>query len=146
MANNLQDVEIEVCCFWRPIYFWGVRGSSQRRKEKNWAPRVCRSSSAYSCDNLNHLKRKLQRVEELGGEGLIMRKKDSTYTFGRPKDLLRVKTYRDDEVVYQHQMGKGRRGVDGWWVHFFVAFRVEMLSRSVLGFQTVNGNVRMHQM
>ena len=58
---------------------------------------------------MDHVTRELQQVEELGGEGLMVRKKDSTYKFGRSNDLLKVKTFKDDEAfVYQHQISKER--------------------------------------
>lgn len=56
-----------------------------------------------------HLKEELLRVENLGGEGLILRKPDSLYTAGRSDDFLKVKSYLDMEaVVIGHIEGKGR--------------------------------------
>jgi DNA ligase-1 len=40
---------------------------------------------------------------------LMMRKKNSAYDHGRSNELLKVKTFKDDEaIVYDHQKGKGR--------------------------------------
>ncbi len=55
------------------------------------------------------LKTELQRVEELGGEGLIVRKPDALYTQGRSREILKIKSYYDMEaVVIAHLPGKGR--------------------------------------
>lgn len=56
-----------------------------------------------------HLQRELQRIEELGGEGLIVRKPDGLYKVGRSMEILKVKNYRDGEAtVVAHLPGKGR--------------------------------------
>ena len=56
-----------------------------------------------------HLKKELMRVEEMGGEGLIVRKPDSLYTKGRSNEILKVKSYYDMEaVVVDYIAGKGR--------------------------------------
>jgi DNA ligase-1 len=56
-----------------------------------------------------HLNEELLRVEEMGGEGLIVRKPDSLYTKGRSTDILKVKSYYDMEaVVVEHIEGEGR--------------------------------------
>ena len=61
------------------------------------------------CRDQQHLEAELKRVEDLGGEGLMLRRSHSTYRFGRTEDLLKVKTFKDDEaIVYGHQPGKGR--------------------------------------
>ena len=55
------------------------------------------------------LKTELQRVEKLGGEGLIVRKPDALYTRGRSREILKVKSFFDMEaVVIDHIGGKGR--------------------------------------
>lgn len=55
------------------------------------------------------LKAELKRVEEMGGEGLIVRKPDALYTKGRSREILKVKSYLDMEaVVIAHIEGKGR--------------------------------------
>jgi DNA ligase-1 len=55
------------------------------------------------------LKKELQRIEKMGGEGLILRKPGSLYTNGRSRDVLKVKSYYDMEaVVIEHIEGEGR--------------------------------------
>lgn len=57
----------------------------------------------------DHLKRELQRIEKLGGEGLILRRPGSLYAKGRSADILKVKSYYDMEaVVIKHIEGNGR--------------------------------------
>ena len=56
-----------------------------------------------------HLDRTLHRIEALGGEGIILRRRGSPYTPGRSRDILKVKRYDDMEaVVIAHLPGKGR--------------------------------------
>lgn len=43
------------------------------------------------------LRWELERVEQAGGEGLILRKSESFYTVGRSPDVLKVKSYSDRE-------------------------------------------------
>jgi len=58
---------------------------------------------------ISQLKDELERIEKLGGEGLIVRNPDSLYTTGRSNDILKVKKYLDTEaVVIGHLPGKGR--------------------------------------
>jgi DNA ligase-1 len=55
------------------------------------------------------LQQELQRIEELGGEGLIVRKPDAHYTAGRSAQILKVKNFQDAEArVVAHLPGKGR--------------------------------------
>ncbi len=55
------------------------------------------------------LQRELQRIEELGGEGLIVRKPDGLYKAGRSTEILKVKNYQDAEAtVIAHLPGKGK--------------------------------------
>lgn len=57
----------------------------------------------------DELKKELTRVENLGGEGLIVRKADSFYTKGRSNDILKVKSYKDMEAkVIDHIPGTGK--------------------------------------
>lgn len=56
-----------------------------------------------------HLMRELQRIESLGGEGLVVRKPDALYIAGRSTEILKVKNYQDAEAtVVAHLPGKGR--------------------------------------
>ena len=55
------------------------------------------------------LQQHLAHIEELGGEGLIIRKPDALYAAGRSAEILKVKNYQDEEaVVIAHLPGKGR--------------------------------------
>jgi DNA ligase-1 len=61
------------------------------------------------CQNASHLQHKLDEIEALGGEGLMLRRPQSPYTAGRSYDLLKVKRFQDAEaVVLQHLPGAGR--------------------------------------
>jgi DNA ligase-1 len=61
------------------------------------------------CENEMHLRRELGEIESLGGEGLMLRKPNSPYTVGRSDDLLKVKTYKDEEAkVIKHLAGSGK--------------------------------------
>ena len=61
------------------------------------------------CRDLDHLTQELRRVEQLDGKGMMMRKKNSPYHHGRSKDLLKVKTFKDDKaIVYAYQYGNGK--------------------------------------
>jgi DNA ligase-1 len=61
------------------------------------------------CLGIPHLKEELQRVESLGGEGLMLRQPESMYVVGRSSTLLKVKTFHDAEAqVIGHQNGAGR--------------------------------------
>ena len=51
----------------------------------------------------------LRCMEEQGGEGLMPRKPDAVWRAGRTTDLLKVKTFLDDEaIVVGHVDGKGK--------------------------------------
>ncbi len=51
----------------------------------------------------------LAQIEQLGGEGLIVRQPDALYTGGRSTEILKVKNYEDGEAkVIAHLPGKGR--------------------------------------
>lgn len=55
------------------------------------------------------LQSELQRIEKLGGEGLIVRAPDAYYSIGRSPTILKVKSYQDDEAtVLKHLPGRGR--------------------------------------
>ena len=59
--------------------------------------------------NRAQLLEELQRIEHLGGEGLIVRKPDALYSAGRSSEVLKVKNYQDAEAtVVAHLPGKGR--------------------------------------
>lgn len=61
------------------------------------------------CRDMDHLRAELQRVEKMGGEGLMMRRPGSKYEIGRSFSLLKVKTFHDAEAkVIGHQAGTGK--------------------------------------
>jgi DNA ligase-1 len=61
------------------------------------------------CKSLDHLRGELERIEALGGEGLMLRQPGSKYEAGRSTTLLKVKNFHDaDAVVLEHVAGKGR--------------------------------------
>lgn len=56
-----------------------------------------------------HLRQELQRIEQLGGEGLVVRDPHALYTAGRSTQILKVKEFQDAEaVVIAHLPGRGR--------------------------------------
>jgi DNA ligase-1 len=59
--------------------------------------------------NAKQLRQELQRVEKLGGEGLIIRNPDALYTAGRSREILKVKNFQDAEAVVVAQLpGRGK--------------------------------------
>lgn len=55
------------------------------------------------------LDRLLDNIERLNGEGVMLRNKHSLHNVGRSDDLLKVKSYQDDEaVVIGYKPGKGK--------------------------------------
>jgi DNA ligase-1 len=61
------------------------------------------------CKSLEHLRAEADRIEKLGGEGLMMRQPRSRYVAGRSSTLLKVKRFIDAEAkVIGHQAGEGR--------------------------------------
>jgi DNA ligase len=63
----------------------------------------------HSVESRKHLYSELNRIDGLGGEGIILRKRKSLYTKGRSKDILKVKSHSDMEaIVIGHLPGNGR--------------------------------------
>jgi DNA ligase-1 len=61
------------------------------------------------CKGLDHLRSELDRLEALGGEGLMLRRAGSRYESGRSATLLKVKRFHDAEAkVLKHLDGAGR--------------------------------------
>src|SRR5690606_32411934 len=61
------------------------------------------------CEGLDDLRTELRRIEERGGEGLMLRKPNSRYIAGRSDTLLKVKSFLDSEArVIGHQAGTGK--------------------------------------
>ncbi|MDM5147148.1 DNA ligase [Candidatus Persebacteraceae bacterium Df01] len=55
------------------------------------------------------LMQRMKQVVNTGGEGLMLRRKDSLYRGGRSNDLLKLKLFNDAEaVVIAHHPGKGK--------------------------------------
>lgn len=55
---------------------------------------------------------KLEQIEKQNGEGIMLRKFSSLYQNGRSDDLLKLKSYQDDEaVVIGYKPGKGRNAL-----------------------------------
>ncbi len=72
-------------------------------------PKYARPHTHERCSGTDHLRQELARVEELGGEGLMMRKPASKYEVGRSFSLLKVKSMHDAEArVIEHLPGTGR--------------------------------------
>jgi DNA ligase-1 len=63
----------------------------------------------FECHGTDHLRRKLDKVAALGGEGLMLRQPGSHYETCRSSTLLKVKQFRDAEArVIKHLPGSGR--------------------------------------
>jgi DNA ligase-1 len=76
---------------------------------KRYAPPYAQAIEQMRCKGMEHLRSELRRVEELGGEGLMMRQPGSKYVAGRSASLLKVKTFLDSEAkVIRHLPGEGR--------------------------------------
>ena len=76
---------------------------------KENGPEFAVAHEQQRCLGIAHLKDELQRVESLGGEGLMLRQPASLYVAGRSSSLLKVKTFHDAEArVVGHQPGAGR--------------------------------------
>ena len=52
----------------------------------------------FRCKGKTHLEEELEKVEDLGGEGLMIREPRSKYVNGRSHTLLKIKTFHDAEV------------------------------------------------
>jgi DNA ligase-1 len=61
------------------------------------------------CTGVDDLQTELRRIEELGGEGVMLRRPGSRYIAGRSDTLLKVKSFLDTEArVIGHQAGTGK--------------------------------------
>ncbi|KAJ3343953.1 hypothetical protein HDU93_005236 [Gonapodya sp. JEL0774] len=67
------------------------------------------------CTGQSHVLKMLKDVENVGGEGLMLRKPDSRYEKSRSNTLLKVKSFYDAEALVEgHEPGKGKNtGVMG---------------------------------
>ena len=76
---------------------------------KRRGPAFAVAHAHQACQDLDALRAELDRVEALGGEGLMLRRPGSRYEVGRSSTLLKVKRFHDAEArVVGHQPGKGR--------------------------------------
>ncbi|XP_072042651.1 DNA ligase-like [Amphiura filiformis] len=65
--------------------------------------------SHTKCRNKEHVETELKRVENLGGEGLMIRKPGSSYEECRSYNLLKIKTFYDAEArIIGYKQGQGR--------------------------------------
>jgi len=80
-----------------------------------------------ACQSKEHLMRFLRQVEARGGEGVMLRDRNSQYVHGRSSTLLKVKSFYDAEaLVVGYSAGKGRhRGRLG-------AYECETLAATVM--------------
>lgn len=61
------------------------------------------------CNGREHMVAELDRILQLGGEGVMLRKPGELYKSGRTNDLLKVKRFHDnDAVVVGTESGTGR--------------------------------------
>ena len=72
-------------------------------------PKFATALPHYVCCGPDHLQMELDRIVELGGEGVMLRQPGSRYEAGRSATLLKVKRFQDAEArVIGHQPGAGR--------------------------------------
>jgi DNA ligase 1 len=89
-----------------------VQGGILQRLQE--ATKVLRSKHSHVhphtiCTGLSHLLAELKQVESLGGEGIMLRNSVALHKIGRTSDLLKVKSFHDDEaLVVEHKFGKGK--------------------------------------
>jgi DNA ligase 1 len=105
---------------WRELRFVifdapGVQAEFETRVEfyqdylRSKTPQFAVAHPQEVCRNLEHLRAELDRIETLGGEGLMLRQPRSKYEIGRSSTLLKVKRFLDAEAkVLEHQPGAGR--------------------------------------
>eukprot|EP01017_Pseudomicrothorax_dubius_P010904 TRINITY_DN13969_c0_g2_i2.p1 TRINITY_DN13969_c0_g2~~TRINITY_DN13969_c0_g2_i2.p1 ORF type:complete len:206 (-),score=34.96 TRINITY_DN13969_c0_g2_i2:370-987(-) len=61
------------------------------------------------CQGKDHLREELEKVEQVGGEGLMLRDPKSKYVGARSRTLMKVKTEHDDEaeiIGYEREAGR----------------------------------------
>ncbi len=81
-----------------------------------------------------HLYKKLEQIERVGGEGLIVRRSAGLYTAGRSSEILKVKNFLDAEaVVLCHFPGKGRNR------NRLGALKVQLLDNKAIQFKIGTG-------
>ena len=61
------------------------------------------------CTGVDHLLEELAATEQGGGEGMMLRRATAVHRGGRNTDLLKVKSFHDDEaIVVDYEEGKGK--------------------------------------
>lgn len=61
------------------------------------------------CTGEEHALEELKNVEEQGGEGIMIRNPSQQYRYGRVSDLLKLKSFKDDEaIITGHERGGGK--------------------------------------
>eukprot|EP00011_Vannellida_sp_DIVA3-517-6-12_P011121 CAMPEP_0114630064 /NCGR_PEP_ID=MMETSP0168-20121206/13689_1 /TAXON_ID=95228 ORGANISM="Vannella sp., Strain DIVA3 517/6/12" /NCGR_SAMPLE_ID=MMETSP0168 /ASSEMBLY_ACC=CAM_ASM_000044 /LENGTH=655 /DNA_ID=CAMNT_0001841557 /DNA_START=1 /DNA_END=1965 /DNA_ORIENTATION=+ len=87
-------------------------GFEERMKFAKKILKGCATAQAVGmckCKGKEHLYEKLEEVEAGGGEGLMLRAPKSQYEGRRSSNLLKVKTFFDEEcIVVGHKPGTGR--------------------------------------
>jgi len=72
-------------------------------------PEFATALAHFVCRGPDHLQQELDRIIELGGEGVMLRQPGSLYEPGRSATLLKVKRFLDGEGrVIGHLSGRGR--------------------------------------
>jgi DNA ligase 1 len=89
----------------------GIMGRLDRAKEV-----IARSGNPYVvihpheiCQDMDHLLDTLAKIEQVGGEGVMLRHPTASHRGGRTNDLLKVKSFHDDEaIITGYEPGKGK--------------------------------------
>ncbi|OGQ90302.1 MAG: DNA ligase [Deltaproteobacteria bacterium RIFOXYA12_FULL_58_15] len=85
------------------------RCETLRREVEARKPKYARVLEQCPCTGADHLKNELNRIHNIGGEGLMLRQPGSKYFGGRSSTLLKVKVFFDTEArVIGHAPGKGK--------------------------------------
>jgi DNA ligase 1 len=72
-------------------------------------PRYAQAHPHILCTGHDHLQQEMDRIELLGGEGVMLRQPGSIYAAGRSATLLKVKRFHDAEArVIGYEPGTGR--------------------------------------
>ncbi len=105
---------------WRELGFYvfdvpDAKGGLMQRLEKleNYIkekePAFLHKIPQYVCKDANHARAFHQKVEQLGGEGIVLRNPNAPYEGFRTQNALKLKSYDDAEcTVIAHHEGKGK--------------------------------------
>jgi DNA ligase-1 len=76
---------------------------------RSWRTAYAAIHAHIVCTGVHHLVSELDRINQLGGEGLMLRQPGSAYERTRSTTLLKVKTFLDAEaIVMGYEAGAGR--------------------------------------